>query len=143
MRAAAQRLADTLLAFDQRLTRRATRRPGRTLRLFALAILLFNLYSLTGARTWHDGLSAAGVCLWTSLLAIAPRGLYDGRADAWSKRHQVVSWLLMMVFLGLAGFLVISGIADDWQFGLTIFVILVGLAIARSLAARTKRPSSP
>lgn len=142
MKTAVRRLAGKLLALDEGLARRVARRPGRTFRLFALAIFLFNLYGLTGANTWHDGLSAAGVCLWTGLYAIAPRGLYDGRADAWSKRHKVLSGLLVTVFLAAAGFLAISGATDDWQFVLTMLVFFVVLAIAKSWAARTKRRSS-
>jgi hypothetical protein len=106
------------------------------MRLLALAIVLFSLYGLTTAEHWHQALSAASVCMWAGLFAVAPRGLYDGRVDSWAQAHKVRSSLVAAVFLSAAGYLAFSGIADDWKFGLTIVVGVVCLLVARKIADR-------
>ncbi|HEY3511587.1 hypothetical protein [Kribbella sp. NPDC051137] len=139
MRAVVRRLADRFQAFDEAFTRRAIQRPGRSRRLIALSIFLFSLYALTGTYHWHDGLVAVSICVWAALYAIAPRSLYDGRAQAWSEKHTVLSWLTTVVFLAAAAFPAVSALGDDWPFALTVLGGAVCLMVARSLGSRIKQ----
>ncbi|MEV4266529.1 hypothetical protein [Kribbella sp. NPDC049584] len=112
------------------------RRPGRTMRLFALAGALFTAYGLTEANGWHDFASGASALVLLSLGAVAPRGLYDGRSAPWADRHKVLSWLLAAVFLGPAGFLAVSAFVDDWKFGLFVMIPVAALTVASLIASR-------
>ncbi|WP_427886682.1 hypothetical protein ACQHIV_28225 [Kribbella sp. GL6] len=142
MKPAVRRLAEGFLSFDDAIARRASQRPGRTRRLLALAVALVSLYELTGAKTWHDGLSAASVLLWASMLAIAPRGLWDGRAQLWSKNHPLLWWPATALFVSAAGFLAVSGFTEDWKFSVVMVVVLVSLVVVRAVASSLKHPSS-
>ncbi|GAA1576093.1 hypothetical protein [Kribbella karoonensis] len=139
MRAAVRRLAVRLLDFDDTFARRAMQRPGRSRRLVGLSVFLFSLYGLTGAHSWHDGLVAVSICVWAALYAIAPRSLYEGRAQAWSEKHTVLSWLTTVVFLAAAAFPAVSALGDDWPFALTVLGGAVCLMVARSLGSRIKQ----
>ena len=83
-------------------------RPDRSMRLLALALVLFTLYGLPDAEGWHDDLWAVWSVVFFSLLAIAPRGLYDGRFELWSRRHDALSLALVVVFAFVPGFLLLS-----------------------------------
>jgi hypothetical protein len=125
-----------LRTFDQRLTMWTRRRPGRTARLFALAIFLFSLYGLTHAEDWRDYIEGGTWCLWTALFAVAPRGLYDGRFAAWANLRKAPSTLLVLVFLLPTAFTSVTAFADDWKFGL---FITVWVALALTITQLAKR----
>ncbi|HET6741877.1 MAG TPA: hypothetical protein VFH76_23195 [Kribbella sp.] len=131
-----RRVAGMLRDFDDKFAAQAARRPGWKKRLVALAIFLFALYGLTGAKHWHEALSAAAVCLWAALYVVAPRGLYDGRFVSWSQTHTVRSALVFALFMSAAGYLALSGIADDWKFVLFIAVALTATMVVRQIAGR-------
>ena len=99
-----QRGTAAVRRWDEWVGRRVRRRPGRTLRLLALALLLVVLSTLPEVRDVHDGLWAAWSLMLTGFVAIAPKGFYDGRFERWTREHNRLSSLLMIgftVFLGL------------------------------------------
>lgn len=124
---------------DRAIMRRALRRPGRTMRLFALSGLLFSIYGLTEARGWHDVLWGVSVCLLLSVIVFAPRGLYDGSWGPWMARHQALSGAVGMVFLSAAGFLAVSGVVEDWKFGLFVMLGIGCLTAVRLISDREQR----
>lgn len=101
---------------------RGRRRPGRTMRLFALAFLLVFLYALPEARSWHDYLWAAWSLMSTGFVAIAPKPFYDGRLEQWTGRHKVLSSVLFTLFTGFMGALMVSAFAADWKFVTLLFL---------------------
>ena len=119
---AMRRWALKLRELDDRHSRGLLRRPGRTMRLLGLAVLLCLLYGLTEAKGWRQHLTGISEISLVSLIVIAPRGLYDGRFQRWSDRHKVLAWLPAAVFIGVVGFLVLSDIAEDWKFGLIVLL---------------------
>lgn len=120
--------------WHEKFERRSQRRPGRTMRLFALAGALFTVNGLTEANGWHDVASLASVLVLLSFVIVAPRALYDGRSGPWADRHKVLSWLLAAVFMGPAGFLAVSAFLDDWKFGLFVMIPVAALTVARLIA---------
>lgn len=98
------RVASVLKHRHETFARWSLRRPGRTVRLFALSILLVCLYALPEAAGWHDYLWATWSLLLTGFVAIAPRGFYDGRFERWTREHEGLASVLtagFVVFLGL------------------------------------------
>ncbi|HEY3562530.1 MAG TPA: hypothetical protein VGL05_33925 [Kribbella sp.] len=151
-----RRLIERLRYVDRESSRSLLRRPGRTMRLVALSVLLCMIYGLTEATTWRDYATGASGVVLVGLIVVAPRGLYDGRWTCWAERHKRLSWLPTMVFLCVVGFPLISGFADDWKFELSVAIGVAGLvgvqAILRRRAANASEgpasgvdggPSSP
>ncbi|GAA1599890.1 hypothetical protein GCM10009804_65660 [Kribbella hippodromi] len=115
-----RRVAGALRGLDDAYAARIRRRPGRTMRLFALAFALVLLYALTEAADWHDYVKGGSEFMLAGLIAVAPRGIYNGQLDAWTKRHKALSGLMLVVLAGVMGFIAIPDIVADWKFALAV-----------------------
>jgi hypothetical protein len=100
-------------------------RPPRWLRIVFGAGAVITALGLITADEPSDVVVAVGVCGSLGLHAVAPRGLYDGRFDAWLRAHPVVNAGLTFLLLETALYLVLSIFLADW----------LGVVIALPLAA--------
>jgi drug/metabolite transporter (DMT)-like permease len=109
------------------------------MRLVALAFVLVTLYGLPEAKNWHNYFWAAWSVLLFSLLAIAPRGLYDGRFERWSRRHEVLSGALVTVFMFVPGFMLLTDHFSDRTSLLIAGLIAPGVAALSVYGGRRRR----
>ena len=102
-------------------------KPPRWMRIGAAAVAaVFCLQLLFGEHGPHDVVWTVVECTLMMLIAIAPRGLYDGRADAWERNHPIASGTLM--FVVLSGLLMWC-LADYVAWWLAAAIALPGAAV--------------
>jgi hypothetical protein len=100
-------------------------RPPRWRRIVAGAFAVSCALRLITAHNLHDVLWTVYVCGVLGLGAVAPRGLYDGRFEAWLRAHPVVNAGLTFLLFGAPLYWILSSFLADW----------LGVVIALPLAA--------
>jgi hypothetical protein len=119
--------------------RREVRPPSRWMRILAVVVGTAQLVGLivnADDAQLDDILWGIVVVIMMSILAIAPRALYDGRVTAWERSHPVLSVGLMTPFLGTGAFALLA----DWLgYGLSAVVAYPGLALLMFVSARWGR----
>jgi hypothetical protein len=103
-------------------------RPPRWRRVAAGAFAVSFALRLITAHNLNDVLWALFVCGGLGLSAVAPRGLYDGRFEAWLRAHPVVNAGLTFLLLGTALYLVLSSFLADWLSGVIALPLAAGFA---------------
>jgi hypothetical protein len=107
------------------LEKRWASRPPRWARIvFGTGAVIFALELITADEP-SDVVFRVFFCGSLGLQAVAPRGLYDGRFDAWLRAHPVVNAGLTFLLLETALYVVLSIFLTDW----------LGVVIALPLAA--------
>jgi hypothetical protein len=104
-------------------------RPPRWFRVVAGVVAVFFALELITAHNFNDVLWAVFVCGGLGLNAVAPRGLYDGRFEAWLRAHPVVNAGLTFLLLATALYLGLSSFLPDW------LGVVIALPLAAGLAA--------
>jgi TRAP-type C4-dicarboxylate transport system permease large subunit len=101
-------------------------RPPRWFRIISATIAGVSAVRLFYAQELADVFWGVVVCALMLLNAIAPKGQYDGRFNAWTQRHPIVSGGL--TFLVLGGGLVF--LLSDYVAGWLAAVIVLPLSAA-------------
>lgn len=105
-------------------------RPARWMRVWAALMgLLFIVSLIFDHDDVGDYVTAVTLCGLMSVTVFAPRGLYDGRFAAWSRRHVVLSAALIVAGMAGCSFVVLSTV-----FGQRIGV-LVGVPAGMAFGA--------
>jgi hypothetical protein len=108
---------------------RVTKRPPRWLRIVAgVATVLYSVQLIPNHEP-QDVLKVAALAPLFLLFAIAPPGLFDGRFEAWTRRHPLARSAFTFVFFGA---LCLSGLAEllDWGPALAITLPLSAIVVA-------------
>ncbi|TCM48949.1 hypothetical protein [Kribbella sp. VKM Ac-2568] len=100
-------------------------RPPRWVRIVLGAVAVIWALGLITADEPSDVVFRVFFCGSLGLQAVAPRGLYDGRFNAWLRAHPVVNAGLTILLLGTALYVGLSIFLADW----------LGVVIALPLAA--------
>jgi hypothetical protein len=106
-------------------------RPPRWRRVAAVVLLVINGLSLFEEHRPRDIVEAVFFGCLMLTVAIAPRALYDGRSDAWSRAHPVLSGAGVALFLGFCLYMLLSDFLDT---GLSL-LIAVPSALGLSVSA--------
>jgi hypothetical protein len=89
-------------------------RPPRWFRITSAAIAVLFAAGLMNADELTDVLWGVLACLIMLLNAIAPKGLYDGRFNAWTQKHPIASGSLIFLVLGGSALSLLSDYVDKW-----------------------------
>jgi hypothetical protein len=122
--------------------RRPIKRPPRWLRIIAAVVAVVYGFQLIFDHSLANVISTAVLCPLFLTFAIAPRGLFDGRFDVWTRRHRVTAGSLVFVFLGALGMSALADTIGWWPaLGITVPVAGVlawfGAYVARPRSERT------
>jgi hypothetical protein len=94
--------------------RRWDGRPPRWFRLTSAVIAVLFAVGLKDARELVDVIWGVLACSLMLVNAIAPRGLYDGRFNAWTEKHPFVGGGLVFIVLGGSAVALMSDFIDSW-----------------------------
>jgi hypothetical protein len=108
---------------------RSTKRPPRWLRIVAAAVTALYGVLLIPDHSPQDVLKTAVLAPLFLLVAIAPHGLFDGRFNAWTRRHLILTSGIMFVVFGTY---CLSGLATllDWWLAVAITLPVTAIVVA-------------
>jgi hypothetical protein len=109
-----------------------TKRPPPWLRIVAAAVTVVYCLLLIPDHALQDLLHTAVLAPLFLLFAIAPHGLFDGRFDAWTRRHLIATSGVLFVFFSA---LCLSGLAELVDWGLAVVITLPVTAIFVAVGA--------
>ena len=89
-------------------------RPPRWFRIISATAAVLSAVRLFYAHELADVFWGVVVCALLLLNAIAPKGLYDGRFDAWTQKHPIVSGSLTFLILGGGFVFLLSDYVAKW-----------------------------
>ena len=89
-------------------------RPPRWLRIISAAIAVLFAVGLSNAHALTDVFGGALACSLMLLTAIAPKGLYDGRFSAWTRKHPIANGSLIFLVLGGCLLMLLSDYIAAW-----------------------------
>jgi hypothetical protein len=89
-------------------------RPPRWFRVISAGFAVLFAVGLTDADELVDVIWGILACSLMLVNAIAPKGLYDGRFNAWTQKHPFVSGGLAFTVLGGSALALLSDFIDSW-----------------------------
>lgn len=115
-------------------------RPPRWFRIISAALAVLFAVELINAHRLIDVFWGALACSLMLMNAIAPKGLYDGRFDAWTRKHPMASAVLLFIVLGGIALAVLSDYVQLWL--AAVIVLPLSAAVAPWAAYRGSAPRS-
>ncbi|MEV0804704.1 hypothetical protein AB0I34_43935 [Kribbella sp. NPDC050281] len=89
-------------------------RPPRWFRITSVGLAVLFAVGLRNAHGLIDVFWGVLACSLLLVNAVAPKGLYDGRFNAWTQKHPIVSGGLVFLVLGGSALAVLSDYVDSW-----------------------------
>jgi hypothetical protein len=89
-------------------------RPPRWFRITSAGIAVLFAVGLIHAHELIDVIWGVLACSLMLVNAIAPKGLYDGRFNAWTQKHPIVAGGLLFLILSGSALALLSDYIDSW-----------------------------
>jgi hypothetical protein len=103
-------------------------RPARWFRITSAGIAVLFAVGLTNADRLIDVFWGVLACSLMLVNAIAPKGLYDGRFTAWTRKHPIVSGGLFFLILGGSALALMSDYVDTWLAAVIVLPVTAAFA---------------
>jgi uncharacterized membrane protein YbhN (UPF0104 family) len=104
-------------------------RPPRWFRVVAAVTAVVFPLQLISEHSLNDTLWAVVIFAIMALNAIAPRGLYDGRFNAWMQDHPLVNGGFVFLILGAGLFSILSDYFATWLCAAIAIPVAAGFAV--------------
>lgn len=117
-------------------------RPPRWFRITSAAMAVLFAVGLRNAHELIDVFWGVLACSLLLVNAIAPRGLYDGRFNAWTRKHPIVSGGLFFLILGGSALAVLSDYVDMWLAAVIVLPLSAAFAVWATYRDRAATPKT-
>ncbi|QNE19445.1 hypothetical protein F1D05_17915 [Kribbella qitaiheensis] len=96
------------------------------MRVVAAVVTVVYCVLLIPDHELRDVVKTVGLAPLYLVFAIEPRGLFDGRSEAWTRRHPIATGVVLFVFLSA---LCSSGLSEVLDWGPALAITLPAMAV--------------